>query len=174
MKEFLHSFGVEWKILIAQVINFAILFFVLKRFVFKPVMRILERREQKIKTDKKAADETAQKFVEIAKTREEILRKTRAESQKIISDAETAAERLKDELKREAQREVEKIMAAGKKQIDDDRKKAEASLKKDIGGLVALAVEKSVGDALNKRAHEKLVDEAKRIILETDFQSHES
>lgn len=160
--------GIEWKVLIAQIINFAILFYVLRRFALTPILGILKKREEKIMADKKTSEGIALKISEIERLKDEILSKARRESEQIVREGEKVAVRIKEELTAEAHKEFERIVLAGRKQLEDDRMKAEAGLKKDIGELLALAVEKTVGDAFDKHAHTELVREARAVIMSFD------
>ncbi|MBS4051455.1 MAG: F0F1 ATP synthase subunit B [Methylomonas sp.] len=165
MSELIHSLGIEWKILIAQIANFAILFYVLKRFVFGPIMKILERREARLEADRRSSRELSVKLDEAALKEKEVLDTARKESERIISEAHAVATRLKGEIEANASREAERIIASGRAELAHDRTKAEAVLKKEIGSLIALSVEKAVGSALDRKAHEKLVEEARAIVM---------
>lgn len=168
MAELFHSLGIEWKILIAQIINFAILFFVLRRFVIGPIMEILEKREMKLKADRQASDDIRRKVENISAERERILHETRTASQKIIKDAEVAAKHIHEELLAESHTEFKRIVTTGRKLLAEERLAAEGELKRLAGDLVAHAVEKAVGESLERRTHEKLVEEAKRILLDLE------
>ena len=171
MTELVHSLGIDWKVMIAQLINFAILFFVLKKFAVGPVMKMLEKREARIREQQNAGEIIAAKLGDIDRQKEDILNSARRESQKIIRDAENSAERLREEMQRSAEREAGKIIMTGKRQVEDERLKAETELKKEIGELIALSVEKAVGNAIDKRAHTALVDEAKAILMARNHQN---
>lgn len=164
MSELLHSLGIEWKVLIAQIINFAILLFILKKFAVAPIMRLLEKREERILRDKKLSEEIETKIINIEKSKEEILDQARKESQKLIRETEISAAKLKEELIAQAHREAEGIMERGKKSLYGERLKAEVEMRKEIGSLLAMAVEKTVGNAMDKKTHEHLIEEAKQVL----------
>lgn len=165
MSELIHNLGIEWGALIAQVINFAILFFVLNKFAIGPVMKILAERESRIRDEAESRKKMEVELQEIEKQKEHILAAARVESQKIIKEAELSAHALAAEAKKVAETEAQTIITAGKRAVQDERSKAEIELKKEIGTLIAFSVEKAVGAAIDKRAHAALVDEAKKIMM---------
>lgn len=167
MDGFIRSFGFEWHILLAQFVNFAILLFVLKRFAYKPITRMLSKRQEQIKADEEHSKELAQKAAEAEKASKEILQKTIMESETIIKKARQSGKELALRVVAEGRAESEKIIAAGRKTLSEERARLAAEIKQEIGELVTLAVEKVVGGAVDKQSEGKLVEEAVRIIKET-------
>jgi F-type H+-transporting ATPase subunit b len=165
VSELIHNLGIEWNVLIAQVVNFAILFFVLNKFAIGPVMKILSEREARLKEEEQSHEKMEAAMRDIAEEKGRILAAARIESQRIIKDAETSAHALSAEAKKVAETEAQTIIAAGKRSVQDERVKAETELKKEIGTLIAFSVEKAVGNAIDKHAHSALVEEAKRIMM---------
>src|SRR3989344_4187499 len=127
MGDLLHNFGVDWKLLLAQVVNFAILFFLLKKFAYAPVLAMLRKRREEIKAGIAMKGEAEKTLGEI----EEIKTKTAVEAQEealalmkrteetagkrkeeIISDANVRGEVLVAEAKQKAEKEAEKIEEA--------------------------------------------------------------
>src|SRR3989338_8184704 len=164
MGELVHSLGIEWKVLIAQIINFAILFYVLKRFAVGPIMKILDKRFLRMESDRAEAEKIESKVADMEKEKEAILIVAREESQKIIKNAEAVAAKLRTERVAAAEKEVAAIVAAGKKQLADETKNAETVLRREMGSLIAIAVEKTVAKAMDKKAHEYLVEEARQVL----------
>ena len=167
MSDLLNGLGIEWKILIAQMINFAILFFVVKKFVVGPIIKIIEGREKRIELDRVFSEKLKVKENEINQLKESVLAEARKETVKIIKEAEASSSRLKESIIVDAKKEAESIMSAGLKRVEDERKKAEESLREDIGELVSLAVEKTVAGVLDEHAHQRLIEEAKQYIIDT-------
>src|SRR3989344_237183 len=98
MSELLHSLGIEWPILIAQLVNFAILLFILERFVYRPIIKLLDKRREDIATSAKRDEEIRAKLGEMDIARERVLTEARAQSQKILDEAKEDAERLRGEM----------------------------------------------------------------------------
>jgi len=166
MSELFSKLGIEWQLLLAQVVNFAILAYILQRFVYKPLVKSLNERREAIAKNAEQGEEIALKLKEAEILKEELLAKARTESEKILKDATLFATKIKEEKLQETQNESALIIASAKKQIEQDRNNLRNELKKEIGTVVALAVEKVVGDVADTHAQKKLVDEAMSIIRE--------
>ena len=77
MAELLHSLGIEWPILVAQIINFAILLAVLGKFVYKPVMKMLDKRRAETAQALLSEEQSAQKLASAEADKESILSEAR-------------------------------------------------------------------------------------------------
>jgi len=74
--EIFNQFGINPLLLLAQVVNFAVLLFILKRFLYKPILKVLEERKKRIEESLKNAEEIEKRLVETAELEEEILAKS--------------------------------------------------------------------------------------------------
>lgn len=160
MSELFTQLGINWMLLLAQIINFAILAFVLTKFLYKPIIKMLDDRKNKIADDLEKSKNLEMKIVEAEAAKEELLATTRKEGEKMIKQSEKNASEIKEAMVKEAGVEVGKMREEAKRQIADDRQKTMDELKKELGSLVSLSVEKVLGDVADKSVQEKLVDQA--------------
>ncbi len=160
MSGLLFNLGIDWRLLIAQAINFAILMWLLNRYAYKPILAVLEKRRSDIKKNADLTDETEKKLKEISILKDEILSKARKDSETIIQEAETSAERVRQEKIKDAESEALHIVTSANARVDDDREKLRLELKEEVADLVITAVEKTVGDVIGKKEQEKMADEA--------------
>ncbi|MFA6272961.1 MAG: F0F1 ATP synthase subunit B [Candidatus Paceibacterota bacterium] len=160
MSALLSELGINWKILIAQLINFGILVFVLRWLLYRPLLELLEKRRKKIEADAERAVGLEQKIQATTAKEEKILAEARKRGQELLKETEKTGKELKESLVMEAKKEAEKTIAAGRQTIEEDRVKLRRELKQEIGTTVALAIEKSLGDVLDKKVQEKLEKEA--------------
>lgn len=151
-----------WDIL-WTVINLLVFYLLLRRFLFKPVLNMLDRREQIIKDDfdkaKKAADEA-----EALKAKyESELNSAHAEAAKIASTAKQRAEKDSAEIIADAREEAAHIIADAQQTIERDRAAAVESARAEIAGLAVMAasrvLEKNIDDESNRRFAEKVLAE---------------
>lgn len=151
-----------WDIL-WTVINLLVFYLLLRRFLFKPVLNMLDRREQIIKDDfdkaKKAADEA-----EALKAKyESELNSAHAEAAKIASTAKQRAEKDSAEIIANAREEAAHIIADAQQTIERDRAAAVESARAEIAGLAVMAasrvLEKNIDDESNRRFAEKVLAE---------------
>jgi len=160
MAELIHALGINWKLLIAQIVNFAILAFVLQRFVYAPIVKLLAERKKRIEDAEKNVIEIQKKLEGIKLLEEKTLSEARSRSGIMLKEAEKTALKLRGELVENAQREALKIIADGKKKLAEEEKSAALSLKRELGSLISLSIEKTVGDVLTKEAQKDLEEAA--------------
>lgn len=158
--EILKDFGVQPILLFAQIVNFTILLYLLKRFLYKPILKVLEERRQKIETSMKQADEIQKRFAETAKKQEELLDKARSEASKIVNDAKDEAKALADTIQKESKENVEEAIKRTQEALELEKQKMIAEAKDQIVDVVAAATEKVVTKTLRPEDKERLVKEA--------------
>lgn len=164
MLELIHNLGVDWKVLIAQIVNFTVLLFVLRAFVYKPVLKVLNDRRKRIEEAIERSKSVDKRMAEIDELKEEVLKKARTESQKIIKKAEEAALKAKESVLKEAHSTSEKILAESRKKIEAEREKIFQEAKAQIADLVYAAVEKAVGDLVDEKLKAKMAEEALKFV----------
>ena len=158
MQELLTKLGIDWKLLIAQIINFLVLLFVLYKFAYGPILSMLERRTRKVEKGLKDA-ELAKKQLEVGqKKQEEILKKARHEAKVIVEKARSQAEKAKEEIAAEAKSQSHKFIADAKAQIEQEKQKTITEIKSEIGGLVIAATEKIIGEKIDEKKDKQIIE----------------
>ena len=146
--------------MIAQIVNFLVLFFVLKKFLYKPVLNLLEKRRETI--EKSLAD--AKRIEElVAKSKgeyEEELRKARVEAGKIIEAAESAAEAMRQEKLLLTKQDMEKVIEQGKRQLQAERESMLREVRAGAAVLVASATSAVLADIYTEKIDKALVQKA--------------
>lgn len=104
--ELIEKLGIDYKLLIAQVVNFFLLLFILTKLIYKPILGLLDKRKKMI-----------EKNVEDTQKIEERLAKLEVEKDKILSDASNEAMKVIEVAKKEAEDERQKTLANAKKEI---------------------------------------------------------
>ena len=145
MSELLSKLGIDWKFLIAQIVNFLVLLFILYKFAYGPIVAMLEKRQKKIEKGLKDADEAHKKLAESEEKQKEILKHARLEAKDIVEKAHRKAEKSKAEIAVEAKVQAEKIMRAPKPKSSRRKQKTIAEIKSEIGGLVMYGDRKDRG-----------------------------
>lgn len=157
--EFIEQFGIDWKLLIAQAVNFAIVLLVLWKFAYKPILKLLHDRENKIDQSLKDADRLAKLKVEMEEEKSKVLAQAKKEAQVILQDAQK-----KIELNRQAQldktkTDVEQLVTKAKEEISAEKVKAMKQAEKELGSIAVTIAEKLMKRELNEKDHERLVSE---------------
>lgn len=145
--------------LVAQWCNLLILMLLVKKFLFKPVLNILQQRQDEV--DKIYAD--ANKAKDEAKTLradyENRLASAKEEAGDIVKTATAQAQRKSIEMVDEAQAKVNAMMARAEAEIAQERKKAINEIKDEISGMAVEIASKVVEREISAKDHEKLIED---------------
>jgi len=151
--------GLNVPVLIAQLVNFFLLLVVLRIFLYRPILNMLDRRAQRIREGLEAAEQSKehaeQAEQEVARRLEEV----RRQGQAMMSQAQEAANRIQEEARGQARREGEALLERARKEIQLERDQAIAELRREFGDLTVSAAEKVIGQSLDRQAHQRLIDE---------------
>ena len=128
MTEIVRNFGVDWRLLIAQVVNFTILFFLLKRFAYQPVLSLLRQRTQKIEEGFAMRKEAEKTLGEIENIKLETAKAADEEALTIVKNAEETAQLRRNEIVGEATRRGELLVAEAKKNANVEAEKIQTDV----------------------------------------------
>src|SRR3989338_3029023 len=171
MQELLHSLGIDWRLLIAQGVNFAILLAVLGRFVYRPIMKMLDDRREGVRRAIEREESAAAKLAAAEAEKEAMLADARVRSQKIIDEARQSGEEVKRKMFGEAKEEIKKMQTDAAKKLQDERVNLVTEVKSEIGTLIVDTIEKTLGDVLDERSQGKMVEQALAILREQNGSS---
>ena len=155
--EILETFGVQPVLLFAQIVNFVILLLILKKFAYKPIMKVLDDRKHKIETSMKQAEEIEKKLAVTEKRQTEILGNAERESTKIIEEAKNAAKKIQDSTLVETNKKVEETLVKNKAALKLEGERMVSEVKADMVVLVTETTKKVLGKVLSSRDKEDLV-----------------
>jgi F-type H+-transporting ATPase subunit b len=110
MNELLSAFGIDYKILIAQILNFFLIFIVIYKFLLQPLNKVIQERQNKILEGLKIREESKKLIRKIKKLRDKILEKAYQEKEKILFDAEEIKKQKLEELRKEISGLREKML----------------------------------------------------------------
>lgn len=149
--------------IIAELVAFLIILFVLGRFVWPPLSRSLEQRQNMVQKQVEDAEGAARRFKQAEERYEEALAEARTEAAKIRDQARADGERIRDELREQANAEVERIRQRGEEQLSTQREQVVRQLRGELGALSVQLAEQLVG-------HELSDDENKRTTVDAFLQ----
>ena len=162
IKSILNNFGVEWPQFIAQLLVFAIVYLILKKFAFGPIVNVLEQRRLKIVEAMANADKVKKELAETEARKKQVLQEAMEQAQKIVAEAKESADAVRTRLEQEAVQESERIVARAREagQIEVDRLKSD--FQREAGRLVIMAAQKVTGKILTPEDQRRLGEEASR------------
>ena len=158
--EVLAKLGVDWKLLVAQVINFLVLLWVLRRFAYRPMLEFLEKRTKRIESGLRDAKRATEKLSEIEAKEREVLEEARKESTAMIARARESAEKTAEKIMIESREESERVLNETRKKIGAERESMRAEMKRELAGLVLLATEKVLAEKLKDANDTELIRKA--------------
>jgi F-type H+-transporting ATPase subunit b len=158
------QFGVYWPNLIAQVVLFAIVYFVLKTFAFRPVIAMLEERRRRIEEGQINAENIKKQLAEAQVKYEDILAKATAEAQRLIEEVRAGGDRLAEQKRQEAIAAAEQITLKAQEAMGLERERIMAELKQELGRLVVDTTVRVTGKVLTPQDHQRINEETARQI----------
>ena len=149
----------HWEELLVGAIAFFILFFFMARWVLPRVNRLLEERRDKIQGDLERAEQTRREAeTELSRYREQ-LAGAREEANRIIEEARKTAEELRKDLQARAEQEAQATVARASEEIRAERDRVFQELRTQVGAIAVDLAGKVVGQSLDKKAHQKLIED---------------
>lgn len=155
--EIIKNFGLNPILLLAQVINFLIVLLLLKKFLYKPVLDTLRKRQIVIKEGLKHADDARIKLEKVIIEEKNILRQAQLQSKKIIEDAKEDAIEITKRMNEEARKQTEKLLNDTKEQVAKESKDAERKLALNVSGLAITILKKTMKDFFSPKDQEKII-----------------
>ncbi len=152
--------GINLPVLLAQVINFTALLIVLKLAVYKPVLKMLDERRERIREGLNAAERGREQAVEASREAQAQIDAARHEGQTIVASAQQVAQRLQEEARVQALQQQEALLERARVEIQLERDAAIAHLRREFADLTIAAAEKVIGQSLDRSAHQRLIEQA--------------
>jgi F-type H+-transporting ATPase subunit b len=153
------DFGVDWPHLLAQIISFSIVCILLQRFAYKPVLKILDERRQKIAQAQEDAKKSAAELAQTEIQRREILRQADERAAKLIEEARAAAARVKEEETQKAIASAQQIIVKSHEAAAQDYARMLEELKREVGRLVVTTTANVTGKILTPEDQRRLAEE---------------
>jgi len=158
MEALIDSLGINWAVLLAQIITFGILMGLLYLAAYKPIMRMLDERSNRVK---ESIEQTEHIKEQAAHAEEEVKRQIEAaskEGQEVIARAMRTGEDLRQKAQQDAREDAESLIVRARTEIQRERDEAVDELRKEFADLTILAAGKVIERSLDKEAHRELID----------------
>jgi F-type H+-transporting ATPase subunit b len=156
----LAALGINWTGLIFQLINFGILFWVLKRYAFPPILRLLERRRAQIAAGLQSAVAAREELTKAEAEREQVLAAARHEATALVEAARSEAQREASRIAADAAASAQATVATAERRITAREQAARAELMGELGSIVAAATASVTREQLTPEADAAVVKRA--------------
>lgn len=160
MDELLQKLGVDWRLLIAQLANFLILFVLLKKFLYRPVLDMLERRRARVAEGLRDAERSSVRLAGIELERKQVLDAAALERQHILEVAVLEAEQLRERRVRAAEADAASVLARAREDAERTRTELLTEVRREVGDLVVAISKKATTGKLSPEIQNALAEAA--------------
>lgn len=162
MEQTIQTLGIYWPKLIAQTINFGIVLFVLWKFAYRPILALLEQRRLKIEESVRNADKIKAELAKTEAAREKLLSEANTQANRLIEEARAAAAKVQEIETQKAIQAAEQIIAKAREAAAQDHQRMLTELRKEIGQLVVRTTAQVSGKILTMDDQKRLVEETNK------------
>jgi len=149
--------GINVPGLVAQLVNFLLLLFLLTKFVFPRIVQALDARSEKIRLSLDRADEVKAEAERMERQFQERLAEARREGQQIVANANQIAQRIQEDAHARATQDAETFLNRAREQVQRESESARAQLRQEVAGLAILAASRVIQQALSEKDHVDLI-----------------
>jgi len=154
------ALGIDVKLFLGQIINFLILLLILWRFAYKPIVKMLNDRRERIASSIANAKKIEEDLIATEQKTRGMLDQAQEEGQKVLENSNFAASAQKKEIVALAKNQAEKEITRAKESINQERELAAKALQKETIALVRLATEKILRQETSAALQKQAIDEA--------------
>ena len=162
------QFGIDAKFLVAQILNFCLVAFILYRFAFKPVLKTVEERQAKIADGLQYAEEMKSKLAEAERKEAETLRRAHREAQRIVEETRENSKEILEKHTQEAVARADGVLKRAEHAIELERNKMLSEVQQEIVGLVVKTTTKVLKRELSERDRAFYSESAARELAEVE------
>jgi F-type H+-transporting ATPase subunit b len=153
-------------LMIWTIVCFAIAFFVLRKYAFGPVQRVIDERRKRILEALEEAERSRAEARRLLEEHRALLGRARSDAEEILAEGRKVAEAQRQRMKEETEVERQRRLEETSRQIEAETRRALQQIRAEVADLTLLATAKVTGKALDEADHRRLIDEA---VSELDF-----
>ena len=158
MPEIFEKLGLDGKLIIAQVVNFVLLLIILQKLAYKPVLKILKERSEKIEKSIKQAEKIEKELKNTEETKLVEIEKAKEEAQKIIKKAIESSEKKSQETVERIKIKTQEVVEKAKQEIRLEKENSIKEAKAEITDIALQIATKIIGNNIDDSRQKKLVD----------------
>jgi F-type H+-transporting ATPase subunit b len=146
--------------MIWTLVCFAVVFFVLRRFAFGPIQKVIDDRREKIRTSLDEADNARDEAHRLIEEHRALIAQARSDAEEILAEARKVAAAQAARAKEETEADRERRLEETRKQIEAETQKALGQIRSEVAELTLAATAKVTGKVLDSADHKRLIDDA--------------
>jgi len=153
------SLGIQWQLLVVQLINFGIILILLGKFAYKPILNMLDERAAKIKEGLEQSEQAEKRAADIDVEAKEALSEARKEGHVLIAQAKEAADKRREDDMAQAKKDADALIERARAEILLEKDRAISELRKEFADIAIFAAGKVINEELDAEKHRKVIDE---------------
>jgi len=142
MSELFAAFGIDWKLLLIQAVNFGLLLAVLTYFLYKPILRIIDERRERIAEGVRAAEAAARRLAEAEEESRTRIGSALREAEQLVASARARADQKGSEIVHAAEHKAQQVIKEAEARAEEAKRLALAASEKEIARAAMLTAEK--------------------------------
>jgi len=146
-------------LIIWTMVTFLVLVVVLGRFAWKPLLKVLDEREQGIRRDIEEAQAAKLSAAQMREQYEQEVARGQEKIKQLITQATTDAQKLREKMLREAEEEAARAAAMHKRQLEEEKEKVMRDVRKEVAAISVRAAEKLLRREMNPKAQEDILND---------------
>lgn len=154
----MEALGINLAQLITQIVGISVLLFLLVKFLYRPILKVLDERSARIRESLEAADRAKEQAAASQAQMQDEMQRSREEGQQMIAQAREMAARFRDEEMSKAREEIAAERRRAESDIQRERDAAIEDLRREFAGLAITAAERVVERSLDESAHKDIID----------------
>lgn len=158
--EIIQQFGIQPIMLAAQAVNFLIILYVLKRFLYKPMLSVLKKRKDEIALGLRNAEEARILLEKTAEAEKKVLKLAQAQAKKMIDEAKDQALTLTRSNEEQIKKQTEQMIKEAKMQIAQEAMESETRIMQNVARISMQVLEKSLSGFMGDRSQQEVMEKA--------------
>lgn len=160
MDSLISTFHLDLKLLIAQIVNFGIVFCILYFLVFRPLFKVMGERSRTIDNSLKEAEEIEERLEKTKHEQKDILKQAKAEAAALLEEAHRQAEERKQSLVAKAKEEIGDLINREKAKMQADKAETLREIRGEVAEMIKTGWEKILLEKMDKTKDEKIITKA--------------
>lgn len=154
------ALGFNGRAFIIQLVTFILVFLVLRRYAFKPILKVLSERRETIEKGVKLGEQMQKEQAELEKKVTKALHEARRQADDILASADAAARQSAQQAEEKARTKAEGILTSAEDRIKQETSQARQKLEKELAGLVAEATEAVIDEKMDAKKDSEIINRA--------------
>lgn len=149
----------HWESTVFAIISFAVLYFLLTKYALGPLLSVMEKRQELIKSQINTAEDSRKQAEKILSEQQQAIQEARKEAYQIIESARASTARQTEQMLESAKEEASRIKEDALRDIESEKNKAVAALRGQVGAMSVMIASKIIEKQVDEKTQQDLVNQ---------------